>query len=210
MKKMIFVALMSVLAMPAVQAQFALGLGGGVNFSDARIEGFWNEAKGITGYHLSIQPRLVFARRWSAIMDLQYSRKGAILESLGGYQFGVRAEYVDVMPQVEYRLLEHFGIAVGGNIGWSVREEIKNDASNWQPSVLDIEYFEDPDLGLLVALRGYYGRFYGTLSYCLGLRDVDDARYSDDTGQLYDVEWYHRNLQIGIGYLLFPGHSADK
>ena len=95
---MIFVALLSVAAPSAAQAQFALGLGGGVNFSDARIEGFLNEAKGITGYHLSIQPRLVFARRWSAMMDLQYSRKGAILESLGGYQFGVRAEYVDVMP----------------------------------------------------------------------------------------------------------------
>lgn len=210
MKKMIFVALMSVLAMPAVQAQFALGLGGGVNFSDARIESIWDEAKGITGYHVSVQPRLVFARRWTAMMELQYSRKGAILEPSGGTQFGIRAEYIDVMPQIEYRVLEHFGIAVGGNIGWSVREEFKDDVNDWQNPVLDIEYFEDPDLGLLFALRAYYGRFYGTMSYSLGLRDVDDGMYTDDTGQVYDAKWYHRNLQIGVGYLLFPGHSADK
>jgi hypothetical protein len=211
MKKLIFIALFSIAAMSASQAQFALGAGGGVNFSDARFSGpeSIGDAKGITGFHVSVQPRYVFARRWSAITDLQYSRKGAILESANS-QFGQRADYFDVLPQVEYRLLERLGVAVGVNVGWSIREEIKYDDGDWEESILSLDLFDDPDFGLLFALRGYYGRFYATMSYCLGLRDVDNGMYTDDTGQIYDAEWYHRNLQIGIGYLLFPGHSADK
>ncbi|MDX2135568.1 MAG: outer membrane beta-barrel protein [Saprospiraceae bacterium] len=185
-----------------LNAQFVIGVGGGVNVSSARLvgweifPGFETEEEAITAFHFSVQPRYVFARRWAAILDLQYNRKGAELNI-----FGLRADYFDMMPQVEYRFLEHFGVAAGANFGFKIREERKDLINDeWRESVF--ENFKDQDFGLLFALRGYFGGFYGTVSYNLGLKDVSDVWLTDQDGNTIQTEWYHRNLQIGLGYLI--------
>lgn len=206
--KNVFLLFALLLVTLRLNAQFVIGVGGGVNVSRDHIvyeevpSEIKLEEKSITAFHFSVQPRYVFARRWAAVLDLQYNRKGSLYTVAGSQaESGSRADYFDIMPQMEYRLLEHFGVAAGANFGFKVRDEVKTpNTDGWIESVYN--FYKDQDFGLLFAVRGYFGGFYGTVSYNLGLMDVTDIVVSNDTGGYTETESYHRNLQIGVGYLI--------
>jgi hypothetical protein len=202
MKKLVFSLAFFALSTLCLHAQFALGVGGGVNLSKALVDG-WEEAGAdqLVGFYISAQPRYVFARRWSAVMDLQYSRKGSFLTA-NGEETGFRMDYIDIIPQIEHRIFEHVGLAVGSNFGFKVQEQVKLSDTDWEKPVTKLDIFKNFDFGLHFALRGYWKGFYANVGYNLGLTNAVDFTLTNAEGNDIEAEWFNSTIQLGLGYLI--------
>lgn len=105
-------------------------------------------------------------------------------------------KYLDIQPQVEYKLWDQLGVYAGGYYGAHIRSD-RNVDGDWEEG---IDEFKEADMGISVGLRGYLGRIFLQGQYDIGLVPVGSRMYTDANGTTSEVEFSNRTFQFAVGY----------
>lgn len=183
--------------------QIGLSFSSGVNYSNCKFEKFGAVSpKGRVGYFFGITPNYQLSKRIQFQVDFQYSLKGyeAGTESISTYSkfsYG----YLDIIPEVEFRVQNYLALGVGVNYGIKVKEQIKIGNGDWSEPI--VETINPTDFGLTCKLKANYKNLFGFVRYNMGVKNVTKIVFTNESGQIIEgAEQLNRNLQIGIGYNL--------
>ena len=120
-------------AFTSSNAQVGISVASGLNVSNCKFTNY--EAFSTTArrdYFLSLAPSYQFNEKFRLLVDFQYSRKGfAIGNNNNQTNSESRYSYLDVIPQIEYKLHRFFAIGLGVNYALVVNEDIKDEKGNW-------------------------------------------------------------------------------
>ena len=192
MKKVVLLMLFAVCSLTA-QAQFHLGLEGGMNISNPSVD--WDQidnSSGTVGYYIGIMPKFKLSESIHINADIQYSLKGFSGEqSASDLDIKTRYHYLDIIPQLEFLLGESFGLFVGPDFSFKLKVDTKIGDEGWE-EIDDFDLIKGSDFGATFGGRVYLGKLYLNVSYTLGLVNV---------GEEEDVEIKNRNLQLGGGLM---------
>ncbi|MBL7857499.1 MAG: PorT family protein [Cyclobacteriaceae bacterium] len=190
LKKVVFVfALVAISSGAFAQAQFSLGLKGGLNFANldvSNLEGTYNNR---TGYHLGafalfkftkigIQPEIIFSEQGSKVKD----------PNLGSVESNF--SYVNVPIILKLYTVAGINLQVGPQFGFLTSAEfddnnIKDQLKNSDTS-LALGAGWDLPFGLSIDAR-----------YNLGLKNVSDDSAYDIKNQVWQVSVGYKLIKIG-------------
>lgn len=191
-------------ALMSSNAQINLNFSAGVNSSNCEIKNFEGvSSKGRLGYFIGIAPNRYLNDKLNLVVDFQLSTKGCemIYEDNSG-SLEVRISYIDIIPEIEYKISDYLFLGVGVNSGFNINEAHKLENEGWA-NVKDFGIIELFDFGLTGKIKGNYKNFFGFVRYNFGLASISNIEITDITGQnSIDSNQYNRNLQIGVGYTL--------
>ncbi|MEZ4892929.1 MAG: porin family protein [Saprospiraceae bacterium] len=204
MNKAIITLLLTVWFAESTFGQVNLGFSAGLNNSTGKVTNFEEiPVKGRFGYFVGIAPNYRISKKWQFQIDFQYSLKGFDIDNQGRFTAkGFRYGYLDMMPEIEYRLVEYLSLGLGVNYGIKLNEQFKIEDEDWSNSG-DFEVINPTDFGLTGKLKVNYKNVYGFVRYNIGLTNIANFTFTDREGQnIDDAKQFNRNLQIGIGYTL--------
>lgn len=188
MKKANLIIILSLAAASTVfaQAQFSVGLKGGLNFAKFDASDFGGSLKNKTGFHggafalikltkIGIQPELIFSQQGSKV-----TFNGADLES--------NFDYFNIPIIIKLYTVAGINIQAGPQFGFLSKAEI--DGDNVKDS------FKNSDTSLALGL-GWDLPFGLTVDarYNLGLSDIEDGAAADAVK--------NQVFQLSVGYKLF-------
>jgi hypothetical protein len=187
-----------------IYAQLGLSVGGGVNFSNLKVKNLdgFKPTSG-TNYFLSVKPEFHLTDKLSVALDIQFSQKGFGLgadttDFIDGYRF----QYLDLIPQVQYKFMEQLAIFGGLGVGIRGSEKYKIKGA-WQEAVIKISSGADFTYVLgtrILATRqlSIFAQYAGSMS------SFFDFEFTDDQGNIIEnVDSRLTNFQLGVGYQLF-------
>ncbi|HZV69208.1 MAG TPA: porin family protein [Saprospiraceae bacterium] len=185
-----------------VFGQFSIGVSGGINYATNRFVDLDLIAPSRTIFYFAgITPEYQLNSKMSILTDIQFSQKGyADTTSLYPQKAKYRFTYLDFLPQVEYRILDHIGIGVGCNLGIKLKEDLKSGDMDWQDPYL-VELTKSFDFGLVGSIKGHFKDFSLFIRYNYGLKDISNLVFTDINGnEEIDLNQHNNNIQIGAGY----------
>jgi len=197
------IIILLIVSFPAItKAQFQLGVHAGLNFSKTlyigSFESFTTGTK--PDIFLGISNAIELSSRLSVLGEVQYSRKGHTVEFADGEAF-LRYEYLDIIPQLEYRVVGPFAFSAGVNFGLKLaeRSKLRDGQTNKLANTIS-----PTDLGLVLTAKVDFTKFYGFIRYNRGISDISNLEINGQLveGVLIDVNQFNRNWQIGFGYNL--------
>jgi len=183
--------------------QMSIGISTGLNYSNTKFEKItYVTPKSRTDFFIGVSPSLSLSEKFNVSVTTQYSRKGH--QNVGGciYCNSIDSEhrnsYIDVIPEIEYKLLDFLTVGMGFNYGFLINEQSKLEAGEWS----EVEDFIQPnDFGLTGKLKVIHKNFFGLIRYNFGLKNILNQYFSNQDGQtLAGIKQYSRNLQFGVGY----------
>ena len=194
---------------PKSSEKFSLGLRGGIGLNYmpfhpniALEEGTINSR--LTPEHTffaGVSARLPLQFRFAAKMDVQVASKGYGMKRLTFAPTLERfqAYYLDMAPQLEYKVYKNFYASLGGYVGVKLSERIKFSDQDWTKIN---NFAEKTDAGLSAGFRAEFGRFSALCKYQHGLTAAMKTVSADDSGVPVPANQFHRTVQIGLGYRL--------
>ena len=187
-----------------MNAQIKLLVGGGANFSNISIRNVdFVKPNSATNYFLSARPELGLTNNLNIGLDVQFSRKGYNFDiqdsqDIAGYRF----QYLDLLPQVQYKIIKH--LAAYGGLGIAIRtsEKIKID-DVWSESVYKIT--NSSDFTYIAGLRIFpINKLSFHLQYASSLTSISNLEFVNNQGQTVEnAKILLKNLQLGIAYQIF-------
>lgn len=198
---------------PKSGEKFSLGLLGGIGLNYmpyhpniAQEEGTINSR--LTPEHTffaGVSARLPLLHRIAAKMDVQLASKGYGMKRLtfAPTLEHFQAYYVDMAPQLEYKVYKNLYASLGGYVGVKLSERVKYSDQDWatiDPGFINLA--EKTDAGLSSGLRAEFGRFSALVKYQHGLTTAIKTELTDESGGDTKANQRHRTLQIGLGYRL--------
>jgi hypothetical protein len=182
-----------------VLAQFKFGIQAGINLSQLDQNIFEESiSKLTTNYFVGISPRISLDGL-SIIGDVNYSVKGSKVDTEMDGEIKYKYAYVELNPQIEFRLIEILGVSIGPSFSIKLDEQINWNDQTWSKTK---ESIKNSDFGAYFAARVYLDRVYGMMAYNHGLTDINDVIHTDIDGIIRgDVSSKNRNIQLGIGFL---------
>ena len=189
----------------SVSAQLGLSLGGGANFSNLKVDNLDSfKPTSSTNYFLSVKPEFHLTENLCIALDIQFSQKGFGLNAdttdfIDGYKF----QYLDIIPQVQYKLFKQLAIYGGLGVGIRGSEKYKiRDA--WEEAVTKVS--SGTDFTYVVGVRIFAtDKLFLQAHYAGGLSSFyKDVVFTDPQGiEIENADTKLRNFQIGLGYQLF-------
>ena len=186
--------------------QFSLNFLTGANYSNCKFENFEGiSPKARVGYFFGLAPSYRIGEKVQFQIDFQYSLKGYNTGTQAPTSAEFRYGYLDMIPEVEFRVYEHLALGFGVNYGIKLNEQFKIGALEWS-NAGNYGTVSSTDFGLTGRLKIDYKNVFGFVRYNLGLVNIAAVVFTDGNGQeIEDAKQMNRNLQIGIGYKLrFP------
>ncbi|MFK7908308.1 MAG: outer membrane beta-barrel protein [Chitinophagales bacterium] len=183
--------------------QMSIGISTGLNYSTNKFdEVIYASPKARTDFFIGVSPSFSISEKINLSVTTQYSRKGyqnendCMLCSSVGLEY--RSSYIDVIPEIEYKLLGFLTAGVGFNYGFLINEQSRFENNKWS----EIQELISPsDFGLTGKLKVTHNNFFGLVRYNFGLKNISNISFSDENGDLIvGVKQYNRNLQLGVGY----------
>jgi hypothetical protein len=108
---------------------------------------------------------------------------------------------VDIIPEVEYSVLQNLIFGLGVNYGILLNEQFRDASHGW--TELNIKSIKSSDFGLVGKVKAGYKNMYCFLRYNLGLSNITDLIYTDEEGYiLHNTSLINKNWQLGVGYNL--------
>lgn len=168
------------------QAEFSLGVKGGLNFAKFNVEDIGGSVKGKTGFHggafalvkftkIGIQPELIFSQQGS-----KFTFDGSDVES--------NFDYINIPVILKIYLLAGLNLQVGPQFGFLSKAEI--DGQDVKSS------FKGADTSLGIGV-----------GWDLPLRFTIDARYNLGLSKIEDDPVFdtikNQVIQVSLGYKLF-------
>jgi opacity protein-like surface antigen len=190
-----------------LSAQIKLNLGGGINNAHVGLSGDLGvevENSFRTDYFISLRPEYSLSEDLSVSMDVQYSRKKYMTRPsffITEEDVKTRMSFIEVIPQIEYRLLPYLGLYGGWGVAYRLNEMNKWD-DNWRESVIPLSKKYTPSwvIGMRVrptAKLSLHIHFSGNIS------DFYDIEFTDVNGNPLDIRSRLTNIQVGLSYQIF-------
>jgi hypothetical protein len=199
--RILLIAVWMFFTLASSNAQVGISVASGLNVSNCKFTNY--EALSTTArtdYFLSLAPSYQLNEKFRLLVDFQYSRKGFALSNTNSpTNSESRYSYLDVIPQIEYKLHRFFAIGLGVNYALLVNEDIKNEKGNWV-NTKKLETIKQSDFGIIGKIKGEYKNIFCFVSYNLGLKDIVNITFTDENGNSVATSQFNRNLQIGLGY----------
>lgn len=142
----------------------------------------------------------IFLDKVEVEVGVLYNQRGGqwIDDNPGGVDAKWLFKYLDIQPQVEYKIWPQLGVYAGGYYGFHLRSD-RNVDGDWEEDVPGL--YEEDDFGLSLGLRAYIGRIFLQGQYDIGLNPIDKVTMTNGTGQPTEtVEFKNRTLQLAVGY----------
>lgn len=190
--------------MQVLKAQLRLSVGGGANFSNISIKNIENlRPNTATNYFLSVRPELAINDKLKVGLDIQFSRKGYNNDvnnnqDVAGYRF----QYLDLIPQIQYKVLKYLGLY--GGLGLAIRTNEKYKIGEvWRESVYKLS--KSADFTYVLGVRIFpIEKLSAHLQFASSLTSISDIEITNDQGQTIDIaKTLLKNLQLGIAYQIF-------
>ena len=199
-KYLIFVFLAFFGMSSALSAQFELNISTGLNNSNVKFENLENViTDGKWDFFIGIGPSFRLTDKIRIQIDAQYSLKGYEEEHVN--TLSTRFAYLDLIPEMEYEVLDFLALSLGVNYGISLNQQSKLGNDDWGD--IPVEIVKSTDFGVVGALKLKYNKLFGFVRYNVGLKNVTDLSFTSRNGDVIDdVKQMNRNLQLGIGYQL--------
>ena len=202
--KNIFFASCLIFISSNLQAQFKFSIGGGANFSNLIVKNLDSfKPRANTNYFLSVKPEFSLTENLSVAVDIQFSQKGFglgddSLQAHGGYKL----QYLDLIPQVQYKIINQLGIYGGLGIGIRGSEKYKINGA-WEEAVTKIS--SGTDFTYVFGIRVFpTDKLFIHAHYAGSMSSFYDVIFTDIQGnEIENVNTRLRNFQLGIGYQLF-------
>jgi hypothetical protein len=185
-------------------AQFGIHIGGGANFSDFSFDKIQlPEINKATNYFISVRPEIGLSEGLSVGIDLQFSRKGYDYATpdksdISGYRF----QYLDLIPQAQFRFIKQ--VAIYGGLGIAIRTSEKYNISEvWKEATAKLS--KSTDFTYVAGLRLFpISRFSIETQFAGSLGSFLDVEFTDVQGNpIPNVKTHLNNIQIGIAYQLY-------
>lgn len=182
-----------------VTAQKNIALHGGVNYSNFSLSDvFENESRlfifgGITA-EFELSNKLNFNS------FIQYSQKGTgtLKELPVNSDLSIRLHYLDIVPNLEYNLIDFFGIYTGANLGYLLWADFVDQNGDWQ-KIQDSGFFEKTDFGLVFGTKIYFGNISIHTHWNQGLKTISSFQFTDPQGNILSkVISKNKSLQVGL------------
>lgn len=201
MKKAAIIFLISSAFIFELEAQFSIGLTGGINLSKTRFINFGLDSESVIYYFAGLTPGYQLSEKISLITEVQYSPKGyKEYDTISQSDYKVKFTYLDFLPQIEYRFHKNISVGAGCNIGVKISEDIKLDNEAWFANE-DYEYVRSIDFGLVAAAKYHINNFHFLARINYGLMNISDLVFTDINGQILDgTKIKNMNIQLGAGY----------
>lgn len=138
--------------------------------------------------------------KFSVLLDASYSVRGfGYLSSNEITRF--RFEYLDFVPQAEYKVFKNVYASLGGYLSFRINEFTKIGESGWYKVNPEfVQFANDVDFGLVPGITLRFDRVSVLARYQHGLISASDLEVSDATGaQLGIIGRQNRTIQIGLG-----------
>jgi Outer membrane protein beta-barrel domain len=203
MKNLVFIFIFFYTSI-TISAQLGLSVGGGVNFSNLKVknlDSFKPSTK--TNYFLSVKPEFHLSDKMCLALDIQFSQKGFGLDAdttdfIDGYKF----QYLDLIPQVQYKFAEQ--VAIFGGLGVGIRGSEKYKIKGaWEEAVTKVS--GGTDFTFVLGARIFASEKLSIFAqYAGSMSSFFDFELTDSQGNMIEnVDSRLRNFQLGIGYQLF-------
>ena len=183
-----------------VQAQFTLTPQAGLNLNwltpSEDLAGITSESATYTSFGARFGYLLY--DKWEFELGVLFNQRGGqwIVDNAPDVKYLIR--YLDLQPQVEYKVFPRLGVYTGVYYGFHLRSD-RNIDGDWEEGVDDL--FAENDLGLMFGLRAYLGQIYLQAQYDYGLTAIDTFDVTDGNGNVEKtVDLQNRTLQFAVGY----------
>lgn len=188
-KGLIFVFVLSSIAVTHAQVQVALGLKAGVNLSKLNTDDAETNTDNITGFHggafalfkltkIGIQPEFLFSQQGSKIDDVDLGKED------------LKMSYVTIPVMLKFYLAAGFNIQAGPQFGFLNSAELKG-VSNVEDGLKS----SDVSANVGLAWDAPFGLVFDA-RYNIGLSDINDG--SDIDGEIKSGVF-----QFSLGYKIF-------
>ena len=204
MKKLFILLLLTATKLASLQAQVGVWGFAGANISNVHFpDSAGIDEKYESNFSAGFSFRKTGEGRISYLADLAFAPKGYSYSVSVPYEQKVRFRYfyLDLAPQLQYRLTNVLSISAGPYGSLKLKERI-NAGDGWKkPLSLVGEFRDDTDFGFIASARAGFGQFTFALSYLHGLQNVSDINFTDENG-VPIVKAYERNraVQLTLGY----------
>ena len=203
MKTLVTITLLLAFGMTeSLFGQLSVNLSTGLNYSNVSFENIGISTNGRFAYFFGVAPSYQISNKMRLQTDVQFSQKGYDDGNNNTITLSNRYAYLDIIPEIEFYVLECLALGVGVNYGIKINERFKSEESDWgNPFGLDT--VSSTDFGLTGKLKVKHKNIFGFVRYNIGLKNISELMFIDSNGQNFeDVEQTNQNLQIGIGYSL--------
>lgn len=184
-------------------SQIKIHAGAGINSSNLQLSSVstnFGDIKSTLNYFIGLRPEIGLTEKWAIGVDVQLSHKGyqysdQNLTNPSAYRF----QFIDLLPQVEYKIISK--AAIYGGVGIAIRtgEKFKfNDA--WKESVYKLSNNVDPTY--VIGARFFpLNRLSLQVHFAGSLKDFLDIEFSDSSGNILPKGFDSlQNIQFGIAY----------
>lgn len=180
-------------------AQKNIALQGGVNYSNFSLSDvFENESRLFIFGGITAEFELSNKLNFNSL--IQYSQKGTgnLKEFPFNADLSIRLHYLDIVPNLQYNLLNFFGIYTGVDFGYLFRTDFVDQKGDWQKSQ-DNSFFEKTDIGLVFGTRVYFGNISIHTHWNQGLKTISSFQLTDPQGNILSkIISKNRSLQVGL------------
>ncbi len=185
-------------------AQFRIHAGVGANFSNISFKKIKApELNSATNYFLSVRPDIGLSDLLSIGLDIQFSQKGYNYDDaqnvpVAGYRF----QYLDLIPQAQFRFVKP--LAIYGGLGIGIRTSEKTNIGDvWNEAKSKLS--KPADFTYVAGLRIFpHKRFSLQVQFAGSLGSFLDIEFTDINGApIPNVKTRLNNIQIGVGYQLY-------
>lgn len=208
MKVIYLICFISISFLSPLSAQVNLELGGGSTYSkptfpsEIKNNAIDFQHNGLNNFYLFVGAGTGLFTKAEAFLELQYAQNGYTIQSGQGVntsEFGRKTNYIQVVPKLSYEAFNHLKLQAGPYFAFNVSETFKLTNQDWQ----DYQELESKsiDAGVVFNLKLCITRFSFNAGMQIGLKDVDNIKFTDANGNdLGSTNSKNRLFHIGVGY----------
>jgi hypothetical protein len=188
--------------------KFSLSIMGGLNISkmpfrhpETSSELVIPKTRSEYAFFGGLSARQPLTSKFSVLLDASYSVRG-----FGYLSFNeiarFRFEYLDFVPQAEYKVFKNVYVSLGGYLSFRINEFTKLGERSWYKVNPEfVQYVQDVDFGVVPGMTLRFDRVSVLARYQHGLIATSDLEVIDGIGtSLGIISRHNRTFQIGLGF----------
>jgi hypothetical protein len=196
MKKinLLFFALLFTAGTALAQAQFSVGLKGGLNFANLDVSSAQNAYDSRTGYHLGAFT-LIKLSKIGIQPEIIFSQQGSKVKPVNGDSFTSNFSYVNIPVMLKLYTVAGINLQVGPQFGFLTNDPVAKDPQG--NTIEDAYKKSDVSIGLGAGWDLPFGLSIDA-RYNLGLSKIEDNATLDATkNQVIQVSLGYKLIKIG-------------